>query len=199
MLHNSISKAAFYIAVKTNNGYKKTGPFKVLFNPAKISIYLDKLNDEVYSKNKKQNIICLARKNPKIDDSNNFYAGINTSSRISLNRSISMELMFDLVESYEYAKFKGKGEFLDNSFKDDSIKSDLAQISVFNESCCCIPKLNDAFENSYPVKFIWGANIEFVGKIDNLTTILLYFSEKGLPLRASVRLTIQENDFSKIF
>lgn len=194
MLHDGISKAVFYIAEKDGAKYNISKPLKVLFNPSEVLVSIDRSKLGPYDEEPKSKAIGSAKKGDGSEGS-----GTNIPQEVITDKVISMDLIFDLVEKYEYKRSGGSKSFFEDSWNDDIIDDSLNEISVLNESCCCLPKLADALENSYPVRFVWGSNIEFKGRISNLTMSLLYFSEKGVPLRANVNLKMKEDDLKNIF
>lgn len=194
MLHDGVSKAVFYIAEKSGAKYNVSEPLKVLFNPSEILVSVDRSRLGASAEEPKSKAISSAKEGNGSEGS-----GTNIPQEVNTDKIVSMDLIFDLVEKYEYKRSGGSKSFFDDSWNDDIVDNSLNEISVLNESCCCLPKLADALENSYPVRFVWGSNIEFEGRISNLTMSLTYFSEKGAPLRANVNLKIQEGDFDNIF
>ena len=105
-LHYSITKALFYIESVDSGASSIKGPYEVLFNPSELSISADKSAELDVEDVKEENskVICYAKMSDKIDELNESCVGINTASNNELVEWVSMELIFDLVETYE--KFK---------------------------------------------------------------------------------------------
>lgn len=194
-LHYSITKALFYIQSTASNTGSMKGPYEVLFNPSELSISADKSAELDVEDVKEENskVICYAKSDDKIDESNESCVGINTASNNKLVEWVSMDLIFDLVETYEDSKEK------DTNLLSLFTGSSTDKISVLDSSWCSLPEIIAAFENSYRVRFVWGSNIEFKGWISNMDVSLQYFSPKGSPLRANARLTIRTEDCEDSF
>lgn len=200
-LHYPITKAVFYVEQMVSGMYSVKGPFKVFFNPSQISISADRFEEDEVSEHKeeKRKVICYAKPGKNIDESNESCTGINTANKGKLIEWVSMELMFDLVESYELLKADKNNIFFNRKFTGDKIDVGLTEISVLNSSCCSLPKIIDAFENSYRVMFAWGEHMEYKGLISSMDVELQYFSAEGSPLRANTSLTLKAEDCGDIF
>ena len=200
-LYYSITKAKFYVEVLVSGKNSVKGPYEVWFNPSQISISADKSVEleETEHKEEKRKVICYAKQDEKIDELNEGCTGINTTNKGKLIEWVSMELMFDLVESYELLNAGKNNTFFNKKFSGDNISVAKDDISVLNSKCCALPDIITAFENSYRVMFVWGTNIEYKGWISNMDVVLQYFSSKGAPLRANVRLTIRTEDCGTAF
>lgn len=194
-LHYSISKALFYIQSTDSNTSSMKGPYEVLFNPSELSISADKSAELDVEDVKEENskVICYAKMGDEIDESNESCVGINTASNHKLVEWVSMELIFDLVETYEDFKT------MDAKALSLLIGSSIDKISVLDNDWCSLSEIIAAFENSCRVMFVWGSNIEFKGWISNMDVSLQYFSPKGAPLRANARLTIRTDDCEESF
>lgn len=176
MLHSPISKAEFTFS-HDNKWDKSSVP--VMYNPSELIIKLDK---KVKSKQGTG-----SKKTPK---------AVRTSQSM---RSISLELLFDLVEKYEKAKqvkamaystFASK-----TNFTDDDVLATPNDIHIFNPSMCCYKQIYDAFKEDNPVKFKWGESMQpLQGKITDFSATFTYFSEGGNPLRAKVDLSVTRED-----
>lgn len=194
-LHYSITKALFYIESVDSGASSIKGPYEVLFNPSELSISADKSAELDVEDVKEENskVICYAKMSDKIDELNESCVGINTASNNELVEWVSMELIFDLVETYE--KFKS----MDTKALSSLIGGSIDKISVLESNWCSLQEIITAFENSYRVMFAWGSNIEFKGWISNMDVSLQYFSPEGAPLRANVRLTIRTENCEDSF
>ena len=176
MLHSSIEKAEFTFSHNNNKWDVKSSP--VMYNPSELTIKLDR---KVKSRQG---------------------TGSEKTTKPTINsqpmRSISLSLIFDLVEKFEKAKQVESGSYSSLAakvdFTDDDVLGLSSNIHIFNPDMCCYKLIYDAFKEDAPVKFRWGGSIEVIGKITDFSSLLTYFSTEGSPLRAKVDLSITRED-----
>lgn len=174
MLHSSIEKAKFTFSHDNKWGQSST----VMYNPSELTIKLDR----------------------KVKSRQGTGSEKNTKPTINSQpmRSISLSLIFDLVEKFEKAKQVESGSYSSLAdkvdFTDDDVLGLSSNIHIFNPNMCCYKLIYDAFKEDAPVKFRWGKSIEVIGKITDFSASWTYFSTEGNPLRAKVDLSITRED-----
>lgn len=121
------------------------------------------------------------------------------------NCEVSMDLIFDLVNTYEKYKNSGiipraVGGFMKSPFSNDGLENSVfitanrSTIDLTSDSLTIFKDLEQASRRQSVIAFAWGS-VSVCGPIVGFDSKITYFSREGAPLRAEVGLTIASEDW----
>ena len=222
MYNGTVVKAKFYFFKKTKEGDKiieslDGKPHSVLMNPSSIDYDFSrriKSNKSTADGGKKD----TAKSGGSTNQSKDGVGNVGSDDKVGgiSDDSISMDLIFDLVDEYDLVNnsiagqigtlaigiknaVQGTGQFK-GELDDDNLKTlrntKAYEIDVTNEKFCILKRLINTADNGGKIAFSWGS-ILAIGTIESINTRFTYFSRFGNPLRAEVSLTIQAHHDQK--